>query len=296
MKILYKAGLCILCCWLVMILSCSDNDSKESYFGRLEADTVQLSAAISGELVSVFIRQGESFEEGDLLGQIDTEAQEIQKRQLLAKQEALEQNLQSALLQIDQAEVQLEQTRENLDRTERLLQQGGSTRQRRDELATAFNVGQSNLEILKGNYRMLLAQKEELQAGVDLLDLSLSKASITAPFDGVLLRRYFNRGELVPQGRPVFEIADLDEMKCYIYVPLNHLPEMSLGREARIYITGSNDVFTGRVERIAPEAEFTPKTILTEDTRDTLVYEVSIGVANPSGILKIGMPVDVLFQ
>jgi len=293
---LNKARFFILCFCLLFTLACSEKESGESYFGRMEADTVELSAAVSGEFVSLFVRQGEHIEEGSLLGQIDTEALDIQKRQLLAKQEALEEGLQSALLQIDQAEVQLEQTRENLDRTERLLQQGGATRQRRDEIATAYNVGQSNLEILNSNYRMLQAQKEELQAGVDLLELSLSKASITAPFDGVLLRCYFNRGELVAQGRPVFEIADLDKMTCYIYVPLYAVPEMSLGREARISIRGSEEVFTGRVERIATEAEFTPKSILTEDTRDTLVYEVSIGVSNPSGVLKIGMPVDVRFQ
>jgi HlyD family secretion protein len=61
-----------------------------------------------------------------------------------------------------------------------------------------------------------------------------------------------------------------------------------------VIVTGVNDSYTGTVVWIASEAEFTPKTILTRETRDTLVYEVKIRVHNPLGELKIGMPVDVI--
>ena len=51
----------------------------------------------------------------------------------------------------------------------------------------------------------------------------------------------------------------------------------------------------GTVRWISPKAEFTPKTILTPDTRSSLVFAVKITINNPEGILKHGMPVEVIF-
>ena len=49
----------------------------------------------------------------------------------------------------------------------------------------------------------------------------------------------------------------------------------------------------GKIMWISPQAEFTPKTILTPDTRTSLVYAVKISIANQEGILKHGMPVVI---
>jgi HlyD family secretion protein len=51
----------------------------------------------------------------------------------------------------------------------------------------------------------------------------------------------------------------------------------------------------GVVEWISPQAEFTPTPIQTRDERATQVYAVKIGVPNPAGVAKIGMPADVEF-
>ena len=83
-------------------------------------------------------------------------------------------------------------------------------------------------------------------------------------------------------------------MDLYIYLPLRELPDVKIGQDVRVIVSGAEDGYTGTVVWIASEGEFTPKTILTRETRDTLVYEVKIRVANTSGELKIGMPVDVI--
>lgn len=281
---------------ILLLFSCSDMEKMKTYFGRLDGEIVVLSSGASGELIFQSARNGDLVQEGDVLAQVDSEPLEIQKRQLLAKEEALKQNLNSALSQIDQAETQLKFTRENLERTESLLLQGGASRQRRDELATAVEVGQSSLEMLRSQYRMLEAQQTELLAAVELADLAIEKARIQSPVTGRILNRFHRTGELVALGTPLFEVADLRELLCYVYLPLQDLAEITLDSEALIYLSGIEEPFYGKVESIASEAEFTPKTILTEETRETLVYEVSIRVQNPEEILKIGMPVDVTFR
>jgi HlyD family secretion protein len=54
--------------------------------------------------------------------------------------------------------------------------------------------------------------------------------------------------------------------------------------------------FPGKVVHISPEAEFTPKNVQTVDDRAQLVYGVKVAVANPDGVLKIGIPADVVLQ
>ena len=52
-------------------------------------------------------------------------------------------------------------------------------------------------------------------------------------------------------------------------------------------------VFSGRLAFIAPQAEFTPKTVETKALRVDLVYRAKVEVDDAGGLLKIGMPADV---
>ncbi|MBN2657222.1 MAG: HlyD family efflux transporter periplasmic adaptor subunit [Spirochaetales bacterium] len=275
--------------------SCSAENEQEVYIGRMEADTLVVSARASGELMDLSVREGDPVEKGEVLGKIDSESLNIRKRQQLARLNALASQKESALLQIDQSKVQLNLNRETLEKTEKLLSQGGATMQKRDELATQVSVGESSLRILQSQYNMILAQEAELYAGIDLTDLAIEKSSVEAPAAGTVLNRYHNPGELVGTGTPLLEMADLSVMDLYIYLPLRRLTEVKIGQTAQIEVSGASRPYSGTVTWIASEGEFTPKTILTKETRDTLVYEVKLRVENPSFELKIGMPADVTF-
>jgi HlyD family secretion protein len=65
------------------------------------------------------------------------------------------------------------------------------------------------------------------------------------------------------------------------------------GSDARIYVDAYPErVFEASVERIADEAEFTPRDIHMPDERSSLVYEVVLRVIDPEGALKDGFPAD----
>jgi HlyD family secretion protein len=125
----------------------------------------------------------------------------------------------------------------------------------------------------------------------------LAKSQITSPVAGTVLARYTDRGEFVQPGQPLYKIANLDSMILRAYVTETQLARVKLGAPASVSIdTGrTRRTLTGTVSWVSPEAEFTPTPIQTRDERKDLVYAVKVRVANPGGIVKIGMPADVRF-
>lgn len=118
------------------------------------------------------------------------------------------------------------------------------------------------------------------------------------PIDGTVLTTYVERGEVVRSGEPLYTIASLDTLTLRAYISGSQLADVKLGQEAQVLIDTSRtgqSARTGRVTRIASEAEFTPTPIQTREERVDFVYAVEIRVPNPDGVLKIGMPADVTF-
>jgi HlyD family secretion protein len=71
------------------------------------------------------------------------------------------------------------------------------------------------------------------------------------------------------------------------------LPHIKTGQEVEVHPDGTSDHLPGTISWINSKAEFTPKTILTEETRTSLVYSVKVRIKNDERILKQGMPVTV---
>ncbi len=102
----------------------------------------------------------------------------------------------------------------------------------------------------------------------------------------------------------VFVPHDYDGTKEYPVILFLHgagetraetdLGRVRLGQAAEVRVDSlPGAVLSGRLAFIAPDAEFTPKTVETRALRVDLVYRVKIEVANPDGALKLGMPADV---
>jgi HlyD family secretion protein len=86
---------------------------------------------------------------------------------------------------------------------------------------------------------------------------------------------------------------DITRLEAKIYIEETMLPHVRQGQEVSLDIDGADQSFSGRVSWISPRAEFTPKSILTPDTRTALVYAVEIDIENPDRIMKDGMPVVI---
>jgi HlyD family secretion protein len=123
-----------------------------------------------------------------------------------------------------------------------------------------------------------------------------SYTTITSPISGSILSKAVEVGELVVPGSPVATMANLDEVKLYLYVGGKSVGKIKLGDKVKVTVDSyPGKEFMGWVSYISDKEEFTPKPIQTQEERTTYVYKVKVIVPNPAHELKPGMPADGLF-
>jgi HlyD family secretion protein len=121
---------------------------------------------------------------------------------------------------------------------------------------------------------------------------------VKAPFDATVIETYASAHELTAAGKPLVKLADLRTMRLKVWVSGAQLHAVKIGDSCTARIDDGEKgfrTFTGTITRVADKAEFTPKIIQTKEERVTLVYAVTIEVAN-DGSIKPGMPGEAIFN
>ena len=137
---------------------------------------------------------------------------------------------------------------------------------------------------------------EQAQANLDLLNAQVSKLTITAPSDGVVLTRAVEPGEAVNPGAEVLVLGQLSNLTMTVYVPEDRIGQVYLGQMANVkFDSFPNQTFQAKVTYISDQAEFTPRNVQTVEGRQTTVFAVKLQLQDTSGKLKPGMPGDVTF-
>lgn len=137
---------------------------------------------------------------------------------------------------------------------------------------------------------------QQAKAAQALAQLQQDRTQIKAPIDGIVLTRNVELGDIALAGGSVMTIAEMSELDLIIYVPETWYGQLKLNQEVEIKVDSfPNEVFKGKVVKIADQAEFTPRNVQTADGRATTVYAVRIVVPNSQLRLKPGMPADVDF-
>ena len=175
-----------------------------------------------------------------------------------------------------------------------------AARSRLAEGQAVLKQAQSNLKKIETTERQIEAAKAQVQAAEAALELArvrLAYTRLKAPFDGILVSRNVEPGEVVSPGREVLSVADLSKVYLKVFVDETEIGKIKPGQQVEVRIdTFPDKVYTGLVSFISPEGEFTPKVIQTRKERVKLVYLVKIVLANPNLELKSGMPADAWFK
>jgi HlyD family secretion protein len=167
---------------------------------------------------------------------------------------------------------------------------------RSQSVATRAQVGVAGaqIEIADAQTRAVETSVAALVALRDLAEIAVSECTIVAPRDGYVEDVYYEEGEVIAPGATLLRLVDLSDVRAIFYLPNAELAEARIGREVELVADAwPNDRFTGHVESVAAEAEFTPRNIQTRSDRDRLVYPIEVRVSNPEGKLRPGMPVEV---
>lgn len=137
------------------------------------------------------------------------------------------------------------------------------------------------------------AQVREAEAALAQAESQLAQTELVSPIDGVVLRKNLYRGETANPGVSILTLVNPKDIWLRAYIPEPDLGRIHVGQPVRITTdTFKNRTFPGKIIEIATKAEFTPKNVQTRQERVNLVFRIKIGVENPEGILKPGMPVD----
>ncbi len=140
------------------------------------------------------------------------------------------------------------------------------------------------------------AQLDQARAGLSLALTQQSMLTLTAPLTGVVAVRSFHTGEIASPGLPILTLVNLDTIYLTLYVPQGQIGQVRPGQRVEVTVDAYLDtVFTGAVEQIAGEAEFTPRNVQTADDRARLVFAVRVRIPNPDRRLRPGMPATGLF-
>ncbi|MDH3943820.1 MAG: efflux RND transporter periplasmic adaptor subunit [Anaerolineae bacterium] len=202
-------------------------------------------------------------------------------------------NLPASANEIDTAvvEAELALAEASLDAAERALEdlQDGPDP---DLLALA----EARLKTAEAALPLAEAQVASAQASLDLIQAQLDKTELKAPMDGIVLFRMVEPGEVAIPGAPLLMLASLDDLNITVYIAEDKYGRINLGDSVNVTADSfADEVFAALVTHIADQAEYTPRNVQTEEDRRTTVFAIQLSVDDPSGKLKPGMPVDVIF-
>ena len=287
-------------------------------YGNVEIREVELAFEVSGRVERELVDEGDSVDQGQLLATLEksrfeheltrARAQLEAQRQLVAELEAgtRPENIRKARADVEAAEAKRFETKRRYARVLELLPEGAVAQQEADDSKAADDTAAANLRVAQAALDLALAgprvekiaaakaQRDMYQAEVDLADWSLGKTRLMSPCKGTIRQRILEPGDMASPDRPAFTVAVNDPLWVRAYASEPDLGKIQLGMKAEVGTDSFPDKrYEGWVGFVSPTAEFTPKTVQTEQLRTRLVYEVRVYVRNPNDELRLGMPVTV---
>ena len=300
---------------VLMLCACGKKEKEYDATGTFEATEVTVSAKATGELKTFNISEGQAVEQGAVVGSIDayqlqqtSEQLEAQKRQLGATRSATDSRRLDLEKQLSSISQQIANAQRERQRFAELVADGAVPKKQLDDINYQIKVLERQREAtrdqIRSNNASLAEQSKGIGAQIDGLNAQqrqiadqIANAQVKAPIAGTVLEKYVEQGEFVAIGKPLFKMADVQNMYLRAYVTSSQLKDLKIGQKVKVfadYGDKEKKTYEGTVAWISSRSEFTPKTILTDDERADLVYAVKISIKN-DGFAKIGMYGEVRF-
>ncbi len=278
---------------LALLLGCQQQPQTTTYTGVLEGRSTRVPALLGGRLVQVRVEEGMMVAPGDTLALVDSLELAIQARQVEAAREELAVQQELAATALARAGTDLEYAEEKAGRIRALAQEQALPQQNADDLHQLVELARSARQSAGQQLKLLQTKDRQLSVQLEMIRKKEADAVVVAPAAGMVASRYFEPGEAVMPMQAVVELLQVRQLEIKIYLPGEKLPQVRYGQEVQLRVDGMSEALPGQVIWVSEKAEFTPKTILTPETRAALVYAVKVLVANPEGLLKHGMPAEV---
>jgi len=305
-----------------ILVGCNDQDSDALILsGTVEARETALAFQVKGRIETLLVDEGEQVKpDQEVARLVDEDYQEAVRRaraEVAASEAALaaleagtrKQELRVAEAALTQAKAEQRFADEEVQRLRSLITRNLASQEQLDQAQLKLDV--SNSAVDKAEQQLQLLQEGPRQEEIDQAkaelaarrsalksaEQQLSYTHLTSPVGGSITLRQTEAGEVVAPGQPVFRVAELTRPWVRAYLNETDLARVRLGQKARVSVDGLPEKgFAGTLSFISPKAEFTPKSVETRELRVDLVYRVKVQLEDPDGVLKLGMPADVVFD
>jgi len=240
-------------------------------YGNIEIRQVDLSFRVEGKISKMLVEEGDAVKKGQLLAYLEDTKYKSTYEKNMADINAFKANSINAKAQYS--------------RNIPLCADGTTSKQECDTLKNTRDSSKATLDASVASSK---------GAKKDLLDTRLY-----APEDGIIMTRVQEPGAVAEPSQAVYTMAKSKPVWVRAYIPETNLANVKYGMKAKVLTdtvnpkTGKPREYTGWVGYISPVAEFTPKTVQTEDLRTDLVYRVRIYIYDIDEYLRQGMPVTV---
>lgn len=282
---------------LAFSTGCNNNRNVADAYGNFTATEILISAESAGKIISKNIEEGAVLNMNDIAYVIDTVQNSLKVDELIAQKKSILAKSGGFSAQISVLNEQKKSLENDFERFSKMFKDGAATQKQIDDLTSQLDVVKKQIEQVKTNFASVDADVAAINATIAQIEDMINRSVVKSPTKGTVLETFAELGESVIPGKPLFKIADLEEMELKAYFSGNQIPLIKIGNEVAVYTDDGNGNIkqsTGTIEWISSEAEFTPKIIQTREERLNLVYAVKIRVKN-DGSIKINMPGEVKF-
>ena len=250
--------------------------------GTIEVDEVHVAPRTGGRVEKLFVQEGDTLHAGQPLAQLV--APEMEARRALAQAQ-----IDTAMRDADAHIAQLEFMQADARRQENLLRSKTVSPNEAERARSAAAAEEKSLDAARLRIVQMRAQFAEIEA-------ELRELNVVAPNDCIVEVLNVKVGDVLAPNEELATLILPQHLWVRVYVPEPWLGYIKLGQEVRARVDSFGDEeFTGTVEQINRQAEFTPRNVQTVEDRIRQVFGVKIRLQNHEDKLRAGMSADVIF-
>jgi len=296
----------------------SQAPTELALYGNIDFRQVALAFNGNGPVAEVLVEEGEQVKQGQVIARLDTSRILPQIDQAVAQVDAQKASLArlkngsrpeeiaQARANLVAAEAEAANARLQFERQSALVPRAAASQQTLDNARSAAAVADAKvvatrkaLDLLVAGTRIEEIQEADAQlraaeAQAAFLRAQLADTDLRAPVDAVVRSRLIEPGEMTSPTRAAFSLVTISPKWVRAYISEAQLGHIRPGMKAEVRVDSlPGRAIPGWIGFISSVAEFTPKTVQTEELRTSLVFEVRVFVDDPDNVLRLGMPATV---
>ncbi len=248
---------------------------------------IDIHAKIAGYLKTIHVDVGDRVTQGHLLGVLEVPELAEDLAQAAALEKRSELDVVRAESEVKRAESAHQMRKLSYDRLLSVSKARPNlvAQQEIDTTAAQFGEAEAQLATSRAALATTRQQVHVSTSGKSRVRTMMSYLRITAPFSGVVTKRYADAGAMIQAGTasqtqtmPVIRLSQIDRLRLILPVPESIVTRVRVGGPVEVRVEALKRVFQGRVSRFSGRLDSATRTMDTE-----------VDIPNPGGVILPGM-------